>query len=448
MLFANSKFFAILLAFAIIPAFSFAGISASQAVDFVGSSGFLGTGESAEISPPVQITASNSKYWVVTITSGTLIAGFVSVNASKALPEVLESKTTNEQLFKTAYFLRFLNTKSEALQSQWFFTPQNIDFFESLNRVLKQEQESDISLVSSETKILAIKSKADEMKIALASMQEDCKSIGKGISAALTEETDFSSNPTPEKSSNVVLAFEAVKDDMSSLEQKAIDYDSKVSALRKAIADANLDSTVKQQLMAFAEPPSALNKSAISSRKQAANASILAVQQALKEAISYSIVFSDSLQSRLKRVKAYNELYSEDASFKTTTKDYSILKTAVLDVLSETKVSLWKSQSEVKKLSGYWTNAELAFQKTNYDAAISEAQKAKQSIGLILKAGVKEQAPIDQPMNTDIFVQFAVGIAAVLALIIFIQKVLPKIIKPKGPQEDFEEFKDSYSMKR
>jgi len=437
----------VFLALCFIAQFVLAAVSASQAVDFVSASSFVNSGETSEIFPAVQISHSSVKYWIVTLLSNNAPSGFVAVKASVQQPEVSSSKTVNEQLFKTAYFLRaFLKNKDNAgQQGQWFFTQQNIDFFNTLGRVVQSEKDSDLSIISSEAKLAVITSKVNSLKQELDEIKQLCEGIAEKTSQELSFESSYLNSPSTQQANSLLEKLQAVKEDIDSLEQKAIDYESKASDLKKAIADANLELQQKTILSNLATMPSSLAPSVISSKKQAANSNIQAIQQSLQDAVSNSVVFADSFQSRLKKNQAYSELYSEDSVLKEKTKVYSMLNLAVQDILSESKADLWKNQAEVKKLGDYWSAAEKAYKGTNYDLAIEQAQKAKNSIVLIAKAGfVTETPPIEY--NTDVFIQAAIGIALVLVLIFFIQKILPKLMKPKG--ESAEDLQEEFRIKR
>jgi len=432
---------AIVLAFS---GFGFCSVTAAQATEFVANQSILGTGETAEY-PPIKVSYSGSQYWIVSIISGETVAGFAALKFEKA--EFSTAKATNEQLFKTASFAGSFQKSKSANQSLWFFTQQNADFFTTMSRLLNSEKESEIANIAASSGNAGIVAKANALSTALDSMVSLSGSISEKILSALQSEDSFFKAPEPQGANSLVADFEAVKDEIDLFEQKAIDYGSKVSEFRKAVSDANIDIQQKEYLSKLAEPPSVLSASIISGKKQSANSTLLAAKQALQNAVSNSGYFAESFAARLKRAAALNAVYANDDDFRQKTKYYSTLEAGVKDVLSASKVDLWRDQSEVKKLNGYWSSILAELKKPNYDAAVENAAKAKQSIVLILKSGIKSTEPVVEDADSTLLYELAIGAAAILALLYFIKKILPKLMKPKDGGS-FEELQESYNLKR
>jgi hypothetical protein len=142
------KYFALVFFALLLVQSAAAGVSSQEAIDFVSkTNNFLLQGEFAEISPNVKISCQSKAFWVVAITSGDSLTGFIPVSGDS--PAIPDSKSVRKDLIKTAYFLyNFDKLKKNALQQdQWIFNSLNSKRISDLAVKLQSEASLDLTTI-------------------------------------------------------------------------------------------------------------------------------------------------------------------------------------------------------------------------------------------------------------------------------------------------------------
>ena len=397
----------------------YAVVSSGEAVKFVTEENrFLHENEQAK-QPNYKISHNKENYWVIPVVVDEEPATYFAVSASeKAL---VTDALANRAMFKTADVLReFLKEKervSKNPQVKWIVTGSYARIFENLGRLLSDEA-FELNTIASTTKDAKIASEVSGLKASLALMSDLSQNVSAKIDEAISFESDFTTDPDTAKADDLKKKFEGVFTQLFQLEDKALEYRSKISELKRGISLSDAEADAKSYMIKLADPPENFN--------EIGNLAISGSE--LKDVIEkvYARVnarldnFLNEFQDRLDLSKAYAFLYGANPEVTKLEGNFRDLKSAAAYVLKPENKAVWADQAGVQRLEESWRNAENSFKKGDYaKAQIYGADSLKLVRGVQNKGVLEVEKP---PLVSDQLLQQAlIGLAGLLVLVFLLK---------------------------
>ncbi len=377
---------------------------------------------------PFDVKLEAKNYWVIVLLSEKTPTGFIAVPSDKK--EVVESSAINRKLFKTAYVLYSIN--SYKASSNWIFSNSNKGKFDTLSKLLSSDVPFKLNSIKQGSTDSSVRNKIDLMVSMLNSMTENSVEIRDGFDEAISLELSYSHTPNTEDTEKLKNKYNEVFSLLQEFKNLKLDYSLGVIELKKLISDSALiDSSEKQQFLALATEPQQLSSiDSIFSLSEDASQRIDEVYSAANAGVN---LWVDNVSSMTERNNAYEELYGNDSSFYSKTKNnFYSLNDAYIYISAEDRAPYWKEQARFSSLKKNFSEAEKAFEQKNYSKTVSSAEKAKADAITIVSAGFTE--------NDNEIIDFGlliIGLVVVLVLLLLYNN-RKKLFKPK---EEVTEFK-------
>lgn len=419
---------------------AWAAIAAADAVSFVETeNNFLKKNEQLE-TPIVPITHDGKKYWMVPLLSGEGIATYFPVSyADKTLST---NVAVNGQLFSTAQFLRdYLTYRNKlAQQNKSFFVGRdNQLIIEKLSDALQSEV-YELNIIKTELKGVSEQALITEMQSSLNRMATISSDLSQKIGTAVEAESHFTNEPDSRNLSSIRDSFTDAFARLFSLEEEARGYDDKVLRLKGMISTSSLSSDKKSQFVALANAPpdmKTIGSNSIGNWVIVSQETQAKIEQVLTA--SKSKVFLDAAQQeldkRIKRNKAYSEIFSPDPDFSKKTGSPS-LKMAMDDLQSPDKNPLWKNQQQLGVAIEQFNTAARMLNAEEFDLSLVASQKAKRAVELVKKDGLEE--PKTEEFDPTILVNIAIVALLLLIVVYFLknrQKIVGAVVSEPEPTE-------------
>ncbi|MBS3063788.1 MAG: hypothetical protein J4203_08070 [Candidatus Diapherotrites archaeon] len=398
-------------------------VSSGEAVKFVTEENrFLHDNEEAK-QPNYRILHAKEHYWVIPVVVDEEPTTYFAVGTVEK--KLVADKFVNRQLFKTADVLReFLLEKERASknpQVKWIVTGSYARIFESLARMLSDEA-FELNTIASTANDPKVSDEISSLKASLAVMSDLAENVSAQIDEAASFESDFTTQPDTAKTDEFKKKFDAVFGYLFQLEDKALEYRSRVSELKRQISVSDAEADAKSYMIKLAEPPQNFNE--IGNMAIAGTGLKDVVDKIFVRVNSRLDNFLNEFGVRQEMSKAYLLLYgaSPEAA---KLGNYKDLRSAVNYVLTPENKAVWADQAGVLKLEENWRNAENAYKKGDYVKAQIYAGEAVKLIKGIQKKGVLVvQQP---PLLSDQLLQQAIMALAGLLVLVFLLKNREKI---------------------
>ncbi len=376
---------------------------------------------------PFFVKSGENNYWVIVLLSERTPTGFAAVPSKEKT--IVDSSSINRKLFRTAYVLYSINSYKGT--SQWMFSNSNKGKFNTLTKILSSDVPFKLNSIKQGTINTEIRNKVDLMNSMLSVMSDKSNEIELAFDSAISLESDFTFNPSTENTDKLKEKYDLVFSLLQEFKDLKLDYSLHVIELKKLISDSEIDSLDKQQFLALANEPQQLNS--IDSIFSLSESVSQRIEEIYSKANSQVNSWTENISLMTERNSAYNEIYSEDKSFYSKTKNnFYSLDAAYSFIVNEEKSPFWKEQEKVSSLKKNFSEAEKAFEQKRYLKSVSFAQKAKNDAIIIISSDFVEQKPFD-------FGTIIIGLAVLLAgLILFNNR--KKFFKPKEESE-VTEFK-------
>jgi hypothetical protein len=377
---------------------------------------------------PFFIEHENSSYWVVVLLSDRTPTGFVALPSNEK--KVIESSKINRKLFRTAYVL--YSIKSYRGSSNWIFSNSNRGKFDSLSKILSSDVPFKLNSIKQGTSNESIRAKVDLMNSMLSLMSSKAGEISDSLNNAISLELKFTSTPSTKDTDELKKAYEKVFSLLQEFKDLKSDYSLSVIELKKLISDSDISASEKEQFLALATEPQQLNSiNSIFSLSEDVSQRVQEIYFTVDSQVNFWV---DDVSLMVKRNSAFNEIYGEDKTFYSKTKNgFYSLNEAFLFVSSEENAPFWKEQEKLSSLKKNFSEAKKAFEQKNYDRAISYAKKAKSNVIVIVSSGFYE----DKNVLTENIQAIIFGLIALLvALLLFNNR--KKFFSSK---EEIKEFK-------
>ncbi len=410
---------------------------ALQAVDAEGliqQGNYLEQNERAAVYKGLAQVSGTQKYWLVSVTQNDSAKTVIPI-LDKDSKVVGKGNLRSELISANVLVQRLVLVKSS---TQWLVSLTTANKLEELANALENES-FDVDIVLNgipENGNSTLRSNISNLKSKLSEMASLLQTAGNEIRALVQVETQLLN---VEIDTQNVLGLE---DDYTSIyaavngaKEKATAYDGLVGQYKNGIAQiSTLSAEEKTQLIGLLSPL-ASNQSITSAIAPYASISSDNEQRVTTEFASLNAKVSNydaELEKRLQRAQTYAEMYLENASLKTQT-GYSTLEQAAKTILAEQNKDQWKNQSEVGKLSTYWTQIQDRFKKAQYQNALELIPKAIASIKTIKRDGIQSTKD-EVPDLSSAIITFLAAILGVFAVILIAKNVLNKMNEKKNEE--------------
>ncbi len=434
-----------LLVFALLAVFllpsAFAVISSQRALDFVTKENyFLYENESGQVFPTVKIKSFGQYYWLVAVSSGEAPVTYIPVLDKKEI-SVPDSTATQRALFKTADVMWFISKFKERLssQDQWFFSTTNASFFSNLALVIQNEP-FELESIKTDLKDAKANAEISSMNSLLVSMSLKASALSAQINDTIAAEQSFFNDPDSNQLNYLKNSFDDGFSLAKDLDEEIIQYNASVVRLKDIVSKSSIDSSKKNQLLSFANPPQQLLQ--VSSKVVVADSVKQAIDSAFNSSITRSKDLVDNLALRTKRNKAALDLKSSDEDFKQKTDGkLASLEQAAATILSSDYFSLWKNQEKLQEFSENYSQAKSLFEKGDYDLSMNYSVKAKGNAVIVLRDGFLDNTP--PGIDWSLWIYFAIIIVIIFAIIYFLRnrEKFSALIQQQGGEEEEVKFR-------
>jgi len=417
----------------------YAAVSSGEAVKLITEENrFLLDNEEAK-QPNYKFLHHGKPYWVIPVVVEEDPVAYFAVSASEK--ELVTDGLTNRALFKASDFLReFLREKERAsknTQVTWLVTSKYARVFDSLSRLIADEV-FELNTIATTADDPKISSMASTQKSSLGIMSDLAEEISASIDEATSFESEFTTTPDTAKVEEFQKKFAAVFGALFQLEDKALDYRSKIAELKRLISLSEAEPDAKSYMIKLADPPENFNEIgnlALSGKE------LQEVMDKLGTRVDARLDgFVNEFTQRLERNKAYTYLYGANPEVPKAMAGYSDLRSAALFILKPENKSAWLDQAGLNRLDDSWRNAENSYKKADYAKALiygaDSLKYAKQVLG---KGVVKIE---DKPLFSDqLLQQLVLGLGGLLILIFLFKNrgKLGGLLSP-GQAEDGEKI--------
>ncbi|MFH1751690.1 MAG: hypothetical protein ABH821_02015 [archaeon] len=390
------------------------------------------TKEIVEIYPLTTVSFGGESYWVVSILSNNNLALMVPLNKETG---VMPSKNlTKESLMQSQFVLRSIQFLSDSSSKRFVSNKMKSDL-DSLANTLTSTQTRLISgLLKDESLGSEVLDSGTATVKELSNLIDLVESISGKLEKTIKTENDFLFEPRFEDLTSLKKSYQELFLEVKSLSNASVDYrresDELVSLLLQPELD--IDESTRIVYLDYAEVP--YNETDVSSIISLAGEEESIINQIFSESLA-TADFSNNLDSRIKRLQAFNDLYSFDSAFNSKT-GYDSLDQAVHEILHENNINNWLDQDTVRLLRTNWSQAERYFESGSFESASEYAVSAKANVITIKNAGISLQpvTPEPLPVSQEQGIMLVVGLIVFLIIITIVRKTFIK-----GKQEPVQE---------
>jgi hypothetical protein len=414
----------------VIPAW---GLQAFDAENTLVQGNYLEPNEKAAVFKSLPQKSGPSTYWSVSILQNDSLKTVLPISDKDG--KLVDKGSLRTNLVSANLLVQRLSLLKT--QTNWLVSLPTVNKLEELANAVENET-FDVDIVSQTVTKTSLKGDVGVLKGKLETLSTDLRGIAEDIKSLSEKETAFLNVSIDTGVVNGIgSSYADIFDAVDAQKDAAAEYDQQISSVKNQIAsDTSLDTQTKSQLLGLLSPlgPNQTLTSALSPYADAAaeNAQRISVEVA-GIPVKVSALEAEA-DARVLRSSAYAGLYGLDVSFQKST-GFDSLSQGALTLLAEENIYRWKDQVNIQNLSGAWENAENAFSKKQYAAALELSSKAKGLVKTIKGAGIEDSVdPSAQASDTLI-----TGLAYVLvgvAIIVGGRKLMDMAkVKPSDENE-------------